>query len=171
MKYIVILLFLFFFVGLEAQNTNIGIYYKSHIDKHFESYGIDFYGFLLSSEGSLEEIGLLKGNTRSDYFSLIDNILSKKIKENQIKKVKNSILKSSIIDFAYNYFFMGVSIIDKDSVNDENVCLNMYKLNFRESDSKEQVRFVENVFISTNFNDEIERMNLLYILLLEIDKL
>lgn len=143
-------------------SQNISSYYKECIEEYSLKYGENLYVDLEIIEDSLMNFGGLKGKSEDDYKNLFISLFQ----SDTLKYLFEPISKL----MTYNLYFFYNHCSKVDSIDYKYIPLRTYKhilwdLRYNYSDET----LIDLLFCSTDFNNEIMRMNVLMIFLTNLD--
>ncbi len=144
-------------------------YFVNCMDKSLDSLHSNFYAYLLDCEDTLLKNGVLNKVSKGSYlqmfnqFLLGDNIDKFKV---QIKPLTTN----AMLSYGFYPLFLDCAVIDTSQVGEtEYLCINMYKSVLNQNISEHREHFIDNLFVATDFNCKVMRLNLLYVFLLECE--
>jgi len=169
MRKILIVLVFFITTGCNLKYSKyIGDSYKTCMDKKLKDSGVNFYKNLSLTEELLIKKGILEDNGRESYKTAFINLLkSNTFAKNFLLLKKNECFNNSVL---YTYdLFSTCSALNKSIT--EPIYLQNYKhllskFMYKGYDNEE---LIMDLFITTDFNNEIMRMNLLNIFIINFE--
>jgi hypothetical protein len=171
MKVIFYLLIAIFLFSNTSCATKPGKYYKSCIDKELLPTGIDFYQEMDNAENLLIKIGMLQGRDRKAYLNAFKKVFDTQYTKESYQEIKRKFLSDFDLRFVSFQLFSQCSDIKIVKNEDGCNCINIHKsilkkFVFRSYDDKE---LLDDMFVFTDFNDEILRKHMTYLLLLNLE--
>ncbi len=169
MRKILIILVLFITTGCNLKYSEyIGENYKTCMYKNLQNVGVNFYENLSLSEKLLIKKGILTGKDRNDYKTAFINLF----KSEDYAKVFSLLKKKEYFNNATLYthsLFSTCSSIDTN--NSDPIYLQNYKhllskFMYKGYDNEE---LIMDLFIATDFKNEVMRMNLLDIFIINLE--
>lgn len=151
------------------QIRSIDNYFVNCMDKHLDSLHSNFYVYLLDYEDTLLKNGVLNKANKDGYIRMFNQFL---LDDNSDKyKVQiEPLTVNSILSYGFYPLFLDCAVIDTSQVGEtEYLCMNMYKSVLNQNISAHRELFIDNLFVATDFNCEVMRLNLLYVFLLECE--
>lgn len=152
--------------------------YKECMEKSFQNTGVDFYKSLKVIESELIEIGALDGDTKEDYLNSFQSLLRDEDNVEWRNYYNKYLLleKKSLKGFnlKFNRFkFLGIcSNIDPrfEKIKCDPTTVQRYLINQFVQKPFDDNDLLDGLFLFTDFEDDYLRLNVTYLLLLNMEK-
>lgn len=160
----------FFTVSCLGQET-AGQYYKDCMDNRLLAGGTDFYKKMSSVEELLLSSKILESTDRMNYVNVFSKLFANDDFSNLYKDIQENIYQDFTPYFPALYLFSLCSDIEINETGSNCNCLNIQKnvlkkYTFKPYDDKE---LLDDLFIFTDFDDDILRMHITYLFLLNLE--
>lgn len=147
--------------------------YTSCMQKSLRGTDIDFYNRINKLEKRLLDIGALKSNNKKGYVKAFNSLLSKNDTVWKVyqRKVSENLRSDFVLkDFEY-YLISLCSVIDSPLKNNNCNCKDIHKFflkkfTYKPYDDEENI---DGLLLSTNFENKILRLNVTYVLLINME--
>lgn len=172
MKRLFILIALFITIfSCSGQELSSGEYYKNCMAERLSGTGVDFYKTMLSAEKYLIQQQALIGSDRMSYVTSFSRLLDDDSLFEFYKDIQKKIPKKFDLGFVAFDLFSLCSDMVIDEVGSNCNCLNVHKnllkkIYFKQFNDDE---ILDDLFVFTDFDDDILRMHITYLFLLNME--
>ena len=171
MKNLYLLVFASLIISTISCAQDPGNYYKSCMDSKLSHKGIDFYQEMDKAEKSLIKSGVLKGTDRKAYLNAFTNLFEDKYTTDLYQEINQEILTDfDLYSVSLELFSLcsDIEILENEKgCNCVNINKSILKKYVHRPYNDEEL--LDDMFVFTDFDDEILRKHMTYLLLFNFE--